>query len=339
MSHTVAERIRRWSREYTPSDLADDSNNPQFLRIESQIDYLCGRLYSEYEVTKYPPFTDFPYRLRDWLDSAPDEDDQKVLFQMVPKIFFIGSHEYASLYRAAFNGPIARWLIDQVGLNIDDETIQAKIRNEIKSTWFCAITDSMQIARFYHINNIEGTDLRPDWRVLNTLSTKYQITDFMNKEKLKRIVLLEDFVGSGSQMSSAVNFAATLPNDCPILLCPLIICPSGFNKGVQLENNYPGKVTFDPALVLDSTAILHKTPQQNEDPLNNKFREIVVRLYGRVEGTSSGILYGPYGFSEHVENGGLLVVLYTNCPDNTLPIIHHKSDTPWHPLFPRSSRL
>jgi len=204
MPHTVAERIRRWSREYSPCDPADNSNDPKFLKTESQIDYLCGRLYSEYEVTKYPPYTEFAFRLRDWLDSAPNEDDQKILFQIVPRIFFIGSNEYASLYRAAFNGPIARWLIEQVGLQIDASNIQEKIREELESTWFCAITDSMQIAKFYHINNIEGTDLRPDWRVLNTLGSATKISDFMKDKKLKRIVLLEDFVGSGSQMCSAV---------------------------------------------------------------------------------------------------------------------------------------
>lgn len=339
MPHTVAERIRRWSREYSHFGHTGVSNDPQYLRIESQIDYLCVRLYSEYEVTKYSPYTEFQYRLRDWLDSAPDEEDQKILFQIVPKIFFIGSNEYDSLYRAAFNGPIARWLIDQVGLDIDDSTIQEKIKDELKSTWFCSITDSMQIAKFYHINNIEGADLRPDWRVLSTLSTDIKISDFMKKNNLKRIVLLEDFVGSGSQMSKAVKFAATLTDNYPILLCPLIICPSGYDLGVNLESLYLGKVTFDPALVLDSTVILYNTPQPNEDILNSKMRAIVNRLYDRVKGTKPNKLYGPFGFSELVENGGLLVVLYTNCPDNTLPIIHHKSDTPWHPLFPRSSRL
>ncbi|WP_285009496.1 phosphoribosyltransferase-like protein [Pedobacter faecalis] len=44
--------------------------------------------------------------------------------------------------------------------------------------------------------------------------------------------------------------------------------------------------------------------------------------------------YYPLGYKQ---TGGL-VVLNTNVPDNTLPLVHHQSPT-WKPLFKRITRV
>jgi hypothetical protein len=127
MPHTIAEMVRRWSRPYTvPDNLNIDIDNAsieevdnaleaaenhypsEYARIKSQIDYLASRLYEEYEVTKYPPHRQFDLRLRDWLNNVSDEYTQQTLFELAPRIYFIGLKEYLSLYHTAFNGPIAR---------------------------------------------------------------------------------------------------------------------------------------------------------------------------------------------------------------------------------------
>lgn len=362
MPHTIAEMVRRWSRSYdAPVSLSIDIDNAsieemdkalataenhypsEYERIESQIDYLASRLYEDYEVTKYPPHHQFHFRLRDWLNNVSVEDTQKTLFELVPRIYFIGINEYLSLYHAAFNGPIARWLIDQENIDITQSNAQSLLQASLSATWFCAITDSMQISRFYHINQLEGTDIRPDWRVLNHFAEKDKVVEYMEKQTppLERIVLLEDFVATGSQMEKAVRFALTLRDDSPypVFLCPLVICHSGYERSQRLVNEFPHHLSFEPALVLDDSVLLSESAYPNEDEFYMRLRKVVNNTYSLVKGTHSKNLYGPFGFGADKEGGGLLLVLYTNCPDNTLPLIHHKSDTPWNPIFPRSSRV
>lgn len=360
MPHTISEKLKEWTRNYLPPKELDidldtatdeeievalsivDKHYPSKLkRIESQIDYLSNRLYSEYEITKYPPYQrDFLVRLRDWLNSTPDIDDQKILFELIPKLFFIGKNEYLSLYKSAFNGPIARWLIDQLAINLFDDNAQSILREAVSSTWFCSITDSMKISTFYHVNHIEGFNLRPDWTVLSELASPKEICRYMSEQRpqIERIVLLEDFVASGSQMTTAVDFIAKLPNKCPILLCPLVACSAGAKIGEYLSNKY-ANISFDATLILDKSVLLQINPEVGEDEYITQLRKVVLKTYPLVQGSQPGMLYGPFGFGEVVQGGGLLVVMYTNCPDNSLPLLHNKSDGPWNPIFPRSSRL
>ncbi len=360
MPHTIAEMIRTWSRQYNPTATSSFDINTasqeemdkilaaagndypsKYERIKSQIDYLTTVLYDDYEVTEYPPHQKYLYRLRDWLGNVDNPEVKKTLFELAPRIFFIGRKEYSSLYHTAFNGPIARWLIDQMNIDVSSNNAQSFLQSSLSSTWFCAITDSMKIASFYHINQLEGTDLRPDFRVLSHFVEATRIIDYMNKQtpKLERIVLLEDFVATGKQMREAVCFASTLQETSPIpvLLCPLVICRSGYDSTQSLVSKLP-HLSFEPTLVLDDSVVLHQYKSEKEDEFLQHLREVVKNTYTFVKGDTSSKLYGPFGFGASDEKGGLMLVLCTNCPDNTLPLIHHQSNQ-WHPLFPRSSRV
>ena len=325
MPHTIAQRIRQWAR---------DLPSPPFLSIESLIEYLTEQLYSQYEPTLSPACPQFSFRLRDWLNSTPDEEDQKLMFQLVPHIFFIGNREYEALYRTAFNNHVAWWLIDQLGLRLDQPDSHERLKAAVHETWFCPITDSMQIAKYCHINNIGGSDIRPDWRTLEAFGSADRVIQYMADNGLRRIVLLEDFVGTGTQMSDAVEFAASLSTHCPILLCPLVICPKGLETGNHLQSSF-SHLRFAPVLTLHEADFIAELATPDEELLFTRLRAMVIKLYPQVAGSMPKNLYGPFGY----EGTGALVVMHTNCPDNTLPIVHHKSDAPWTPLFPRSSRL
>lgn len=274
-------------------------------------------------------------RVEAWVNSAPDTADRKVLARLVPWLFFVGVREFEALYQTAFSGPVARWLIDDLGIQLIDPNAKASLAAAVRETWFCPITDSMQISKFYHLNNIEGIDLRPDWRALAEFATEERVAKYMDAQNpsLRRIVLLEDFVGSGTQLSKAVDFVLSWERSIPILLCPLIICPEGAAIGKQLQAKY-SNLRFVPVLEIPSTVLLEKNPVEGEPNAHAEFRDVAARLHSLVEGSSPKQLYGPFGYRDT----GALVVMHSNCPDNAPPIIHHDSDT-WSALFPRSSRL
>ena len=98
---------------------ASEENSPEdFNLLREQIEYFGEHLFSEYKPAKRPGERKFVDRLSDWLNSADNESDQKVLFRLVSRILFVGSSEFDSLYQAAFNGPIVKWLVEQLDLKL-----------------------------------------------------------------------------------------------------------------------------------------------------------------------------------------------------------------------------
>jgi len=329
---TVAKRFEEWDRELR------EPGAVRYTTVHRQINYLADRLFRDYEPTKAPRHKEFRFRLREWLDSAHSEADQKILARLVPELYFIGPEEFTALYRSAMNDPIARWLIERHDIGLASSTASAELMQQVRQTWFCAITDSMNIAAFYHVNNIEGVKYRPAWRTLCDLAEPKsdEIAKYMMgcDPPLTQIVLLEDFVGTGTQSLPTVQFVATLPTEAPVLLCPLIIAPDGSAKYAELEQSHEN-LTYSPVMELPEQAFVTVNAQPDEPQFFADLRDAAVRLHDLVCGSSPKNLYGPFGFGR---NGGL-VVLFSNCPDNSLPLLHHSSDSPWYALFPRSSRL
>lgn len=326
MLESVEERVTRWGSSVTNADL---------LPLVARIDYLAQNLYSDYEPSARPG-PDFWSRCARWLDSAPSEEDQKLLLQLIPYIFFVGVSQFRAYYRAALNINVVQWISDLIGLDPEDPTGRDQLNDEIGRTWFCGITDSMQIAAFYHVNGLSGRDYRPDWRSLQKFADPAKIDTYMVQNQISRIVLLEDFVGSGSQMANSARFAAQLPSRPPILLIPLVICPEGCEKGAELRAQFYN-LTFSPVIALGEEAMLTGVPLPDEPEIYTQVRDLVLRLEHLIKNGGAETYYGPWGFPAP-DGTGALVVLNTNCPDNTLPLLHRTSDE-WSPLFPRSSRV
>ncbi len=338
MKNPIEEKVSQWDF-YDAIDIKTRKPQVNYPLINLQIRFLERWLFNDYEPSKGPS-PDFASRLEHWIlsNAKESEEDQKHLFRLVPHMFFVGRAEFDTLYRAAFNGPIARWLIDQNNLYLDDPTSSVKLKAAIDATWFCPITDSMRINGFYHVNNIAGRDYRPDWRSIARFGSKARICRYIRDEKIQQIVLIEDFVGSGSQMKKAVEFASRLPGKIPILILPLIVCPEGAELGESLVNIHKPRISYSSVVSLKKNVFITPTPVAGEDELYSKIRELVVRLYEKVSGKKWPIdlskPYGPYGYRD---TGGLFVS-YANCPDNTLPIVHNTYTT-WEPLFPRATRI
>lgn len=315
---------------------ASIDGNEDIREINLKINYLANRLFVDYEPTDGPS-PGFHFRLEKWLKNLSKDKDRESLFRLIPELFYIGHYEFKSLYRSAYNGPIIRWLIKQENLMLDVANLQKHLQDAIKSTWFGSITDSMKINSFYNINNIPGgQDYRIEWRASEKFGDKNKILNHIDDKSIKYLILLEDFVGSGTQMKKAVEFAARLSKDLPVLVVPLVLCPEGAKKVNELCGIF-SNVSFSPIITLPESAFVLPSPQKNESKLISDIRKLVVNNYNLTSGGNTSPdekPYGPFGFKD---TGGL-VIMYSNTPDNTLPAIHWKSSS-WDPLFPRHSRV
>ncbi len=292
---------------------------------------------------------DYAYgaRLEAWLHNVQGDDDQALLLELATHIVFLSREDMSKLNESAMRGPISRWIVDVAELRIDDSEFDLNLRKEIDNhTWFTSITDSMQISSFHHVNHIGGNDYRPDWRSLAKFGDITKIKSFMDNHRdakgeimqLKRIVILEDFVGSGTQMkmgSGSVEFAANNFPDSQILLCPLVCCPEGARAARELCTKYKN-LRFDPVIEIDQCELFSPVSNHYVSTLERKVVDFCEAWHSQVIGdeSESPRPYTPWGFLET----GCVIVMYSNCPANTLPVIQHQSNT-WTALFPRSARI
>jgi hypothetical protein len=331
MASYVEELIKKW---------ADDEMTAVNLRVV----HLEERLFKSYEPNKFFK-GEFWERCDEWLRNVPTDEAQKTLYRLLTQIFYVGPSEFEELFRCAYDGPIARWLVDREKIDICAVNAQQLLIKAVEDTWFCPVTDSFRINSFFHINNLpSNSDYRPDWCSLYALGDVYKIRNYCLTKNIKRLVLLEDFVGGGSQSEDAVRFAATHVDNLEVLFVPMIICPDGADRARRLEHELnarrPGSLRFDPVLELPKQAFF--TDSESSLPISetNALRELIKNTYPAVSGGATiGKPYHMYGFPQHRPTGGL-VVMFTNTPDNTLPLIHWRPPIgSWQPVFPRHSRV
>lgn len=341
MPETLAERVGRWDLSG-----AQSTTGEFFNQIHERIGFLQRLHFDQYLPTLGPDhLTDFETRLERWLDNLPAEEDRQILLELVPYIICFGREEFSKLYQAALRGPITRWIIEQSALNFTATDLDATLLKEShEHTWFCAVSDSMQISDFCHANNLGGINYRPDLRTLCQFGDFSKILSFMQNRQdamgravpLRRMVVLEDFIGSATQLRDAeLLINKVLAHNIPILLVPLIICPDGVEA---IQNMFGANPNFrlDPVVQLHKDLFINDRTIPQPNSLTAKVKDLAQRCYSQVVGDDAAAPrpYSPFGCFDT----GAVVVLYSNTPANTLPIIQHRSNT-WLPLFPRSARV
>ncbi len=320
---TVDELVEGWTGE--------SGSNQHLGAIRDLVRYLSSELYEQYQ-----PFGGkalFWERLARWLQNLDTKRDQQSLLEMVPWLLFVGLKEMEAMYRAAFVGPIARWLIDEAKLDITATDLPTLLQDELRMTFFGSIA-GMDINGFARINGLAGQSDRPNFREHSRLGNFSKFKREFVKSGYKRIVAVEDMVGTGTQMVEAAPILAHM-SPYKVLLCPVIVAPAGVDRWHQeLKPNY-GNFAFEPLFVIPENATIPKQRGSKSEPYElQRFREVLTKTWAQVRGLKpSDQLYSEFGFGDF----GALVLSFLNCPDNVPPLIHYEGDQ-WHALFPRLSR-
>ena len=329
-----------------------------FENILARLEWFGANEWSGYLPAQHPEHSArYMERLAEWVGNVDADEDRKLLLEYALHVAFFSHADLCALYRTAFSGAITRWVIEQEKLSLDDADFQKRLAEELhQRTWYCPVTDSMDINEFYHANHIVGVSHRPGFALLRMLDERVKgetstakslllknLERYINNPNrnvsappLKRLVLLEDFVGSGSQSFKALKWAAENLK-LPILFVPLVICAPGVAKLDELA----AKVRISPLLQLGARDLLGRNRNGADGIPNSERIETLARdTFGRVAGgPHTDKLLAPhtaFGFEET----GSSFVTYSNTPNNTLPMIHHQpASGGWRPLFPRSPRV
>ncbi len=310
---TVDELVSEW---------AQSSGEIDKIRFnQSLLRFLGEWLYCEYQ--PYPEKADFWERLYVWLDQLPASpqrgDHQQAMFNFVIHLLFAGEKDLTSMYRAAYDGPIRRWLIDQANLNLETPSFDTEFENARRKTWFGSLA-GMDVNTFCRVNRIFGQSYRPEFRFINEFCDADALRVWLDSESLDRIVVVEDMVGTGQQFLETIAVLTRLGKET--LFVPLFIPPDGNERiGNELAKPENKHIAYHPILVLPRESVIRSQEQPDDSKDVIAFREII-ELYGR----------GIFGFGGDY---GTLALSYLNCPDNVPRIIWNPFETA---LFPRASR-
>ncbi len=286
-------------------------------------------LYSQYQ--PFPEKPNYTDRLFAWIDQVSSVYDKKILFELAIWLLFVGSEEMISLYRSSHAGIVTRWVIDQANIDITLPSAAAEIELALKATFFGSIA-GMDMGAYCRANAIQQS-YRPDFREVGKIGDVAKLQQYLHSEGYKRVVAVEDYVGSGTQMRQAWTCLGQL-NAFPLLVSPIIVADSGAKVGRQLTS--APNSWFQPVLATPPESAVPRFVRVGfrEHAFNKRVRSLLLRVWNKTEGNiPTQPLYGPFGCG----GVGSLVLTYLNCPDNVPPAIHHTSDQ-WRPLFERAPR-
>lgn len=340
--------VSEWQNEAAPPGAA-----PDWKAILDHLAYLERVKFQPFIPTLYSSShpASFMDRLHAWINNPGlEEEDRRDLFRFANQIAFFSFDDFVSLFRSAFAGPITRWCIDQAGVRLSEPDWQAKLWRERKEkTWFCPVTDSLLISVFHHVNEITGKDRRPAFRELKHFGDgqvdpeKNRIIRHIRHKGYERLVLLEDFVGTGDQTFAAVEWAVDRLG-LPVLFCPMIIGPEGaeryrsYEADICRREGSPGRFAFAPIFCLDPDCFVWNRDAPASD-LFQRISALAERMHGGLQSFALGCPEGHLGYrNENSRLAGATVVNFSNTPNNALPVIWHDAEGHWKSLFPRVVR-
>lgn len=246
------------------------------------------------------------------------------MFDFVLHLLFAAERDLTSMYRAAYDGPIRRWLIDQGGLLLDNANLNAELDQLRRDTWFGSLA-GMEVGGFCRVNRIFPQSYRPEFRFIAEFCKPAQIKKWLQSEGYKRIVVVEDMVGTGEQFEEALPALRGVggkEEPIQVLFVPLFIPPAGFEFVCeQLEKPGNRHITCQPMVILPESVLIRRDAHAGESEDVARFRAVILR-HGDAD----------FGFGDKY---GTLALSYLNCPDNVPRIIHSPAATA---LFPRASR-
>jgi hypothetical protein len=315
--------VRSW-HNIAPFDIRDAF--PYAMKLDELL------FHGDLRYNDYLQFSEegpFPVRLKKWLDNVNQPSEKQALFHLVCRINFIDRSQMLALHRDAYRRIIAPWVI---GATLTPDTLlspdyERNVRVALRRAFLCSITESLSFDDFLNVNSLAGL---PKPIILGENEKKVAVSVPKNMTKHNGVIILEDFVGTGKQAAKVIRMLrSVISDDLRILFVPLVVLERGL---LALAKAHPN-VTIEPVLVIHEAESIAKTASPGEDEITGRIRSIIKKTSKRVQEslhTLDDPPSDPFGY----KGSGALVVASHNTPNNTLPIIHHKSPD-WFCLFRR----
>jgi hypothetical protein len=364
--------VQQWDRDYEaglPVSASLEQRRPYSRRAEP-LEAIAPWRFQPYQNDKTPNFVE---KLSHWLGQFPSTD-QHLAFLLATNIVFVTSRQFENLQRRLFRSNIRKLLLESIiqnhGLAPHDYVTASKsFDSEMDRTIFVPNSDSSSLNSFVHLNNehfanrhkrhLVGPEVEfwtyPTDReaatsdvALKTVSTDFAAKVLATDPRLSgktRLVVLEDFSGTGSDLGESLEeLDRSHLRVSEVVLAPVLATQAA----IEHLTARCAKLTKRTYRVVTAQMLPHKLSCfDGKSPSYLDGHEPVPVLSSEVKRLSE------VAFAGHFEScadalhpthkhgfGGLAlaVVMASNCPDNTLPMVW-KHTSSWKGLFPRASRF
>ncbi|HET7117831.1 MAG TPA: hypothetical protein VFI29_15155 [Hanamia sp.] len=326
-------------------------------------DKLKGKIHAYYQTIWREKWKEETDQAEDWLknfsDGGDDENIEKERINMLyllSKFMYFGNDELRqlliSLYRDLFKYPIVAAIRLANGNTLDTALINTEFQKELSATRFLGVGNPsesgvhmlyyfrQECQRFEHhfkkcyfINTSDIfttnkiTEDLPDGKPRTYL--KSEITDKL----IKRYVFIDDFCGSGSQATSYLkNIVKNIKfenKDIEVNYLMLFGTENGINavRNLKVFNKVEAVFTIDDTFkAFSNDSRYYKILP--DDVIDKDFSKLTASKYG------INLFNPPLGYG----NCELLLGLYHNTPDNSLPIFWSEQNE-WEPIFKRYHKI
>lgn len=274
-----------------------------------------------------------------WLDNFKEEEKIYAMF-LLSKFMYFDNETIRELMQRVYDDLYRRPIIYEIRRNKfltkDEGVIEKEFKKRLERTRFLSIGNpsesSAHLLYFFRQENRLERDLFINAHQLYTHTAEGNLLIANTVvEGIDRIVILDDFCGSGSQATAFdEEFVVNLKKDKPeieIDYFSLFAIEKGLNKIRDLHYN-----RAEAVFVLDDT---YKCFSKDSRFFSMKESEIkkscksICNKYGRK--LEPGF---PFGY----RNGQMLLGFHHNTPNNSLPIFWSEKKS-WNPIFKRFVKL
>lgn len=324
----------------------------------TSITFLSRRKYDRYD--HLPSGETFYIRLIQWLRSNFRKNERQTAFEIVKSLKFIDEHELKELTISSFENIKRHLLIDKNNIDTSNwysymDVKKEVIEEKLSKTIFVACTDDIKFDFFRrYAMRANPKSFKKDNFIEYYKTNKNSMNDLPEYD---RIVLIDQLSASGTTVIRTEKNKETgneywtgkIPrffeiwndflNMKNIYYCPYILSYVAKNnitkrlKDWAKENSISNEINIiETCNIPISQCISNKNSTDIDE--TTPVAKLCKKYYKYFIDDEHTLKVGgvPYGYGR----AGLTLVIQSNCPNNSLPILWH-SFNDWYPLFPRVS--
>ena len=313
----------------------------------SRITFLSRRKYDRYD--HFSKGETFEHRLINWLKTNFEPSEFKAALQVIESLEFVSEYELKDLSVRTLLKAESTILSERPKSKTENwksllESRRRYVEEELRKSLFVAFVDDIALdflRRFAFKRHKFNKDNFIEYYKLHE-SSQQELPEF------SRVFLLDQLCGTGTTVLSLENkkWVGKIPRFIEmwtnllmgkiVYYSPYIISSVAEKRMTSLLSNFKSNhkgldLRLTPTNVIQVSLCL--SMDQNDDIDVNKPVARLCQKYKSKVKEDKHVKKGgdyTYGFG----NAGLTLVLQSNCPNNSIPILWN-TDNGWFPLFPR----
>lgn len=320
-------------------------------------DKLKVKIHAYYQTIWREKWKDDTDQAEDWLknfsegDADTFEKERINMLYLLSKFMYFGNEELRqlliSLYRDLFKYPIVASIRRAYCNTMDSNFIEMKFHEELDITRFLGVGNPSEsgVHMLYYFRQecklskelfINTSDVFTTKIITETppdKSIKTYLKSEITNKYIKRYIFIDDFCGSGSQAKDYLkNFAENIKfenKEIEVNYLMLFGTENGIDtvRKLNVFNNVEAVFTIDDTFKAFSADSRYYKISPNE-MIDKDFSKRTATKYG------TKLFNPPLGYG----NCELLLGLYHNTPDNSLPIFWSEQNE-WQPVFKRYHKI